>query len=188
MNDQDKPQGPDGGGPNPWVKHLLIWVGILVAGALFVTMLDGRAQSAGVTSISYSTFLDKVEGGNVQDVNVAGAVITGTMKDATKFRTNALLPDPTLVDKLRKNSVTITAKPEDAMPTWQYLLVQSLPFLLMVGLALFVIRQMQKGSGSGAMGFGKSRAKMLTQREGKITFDDVAGIDEAREELQEIVE
>ena len=63
MNDQDKPQGPDAGGPNPWMKHLLIWVGILVAGALFVTMLDGRAQTAGVNTIPYSAFLDKVEAG-----------------------------------------------------------------------------------------------------------------------------
>ncbi|MDB5708036.1 MAG: cell division protein FtsH [Sphingomonas bacterium] len=188
MNDQDKPQGPDAGGPNPWMKHLLIWVGILVAGALFVTMLDGRAQTAGVAPITYSAFLDKVEQGGVQEVNVTGAVITGKLKDGGQFRTNALLPDPTLVDKLRKNSVQITAKPEDGAPLWQLLLYQSLPFLLMVGLAFFVIRQMQKGSGSGAMGFGKSRAKMLTQREGKVTFDDVAGIDEAREELQEIVE
>ncbi|HSI19183.1 MAG TPA: ATP-dependent metallopeptidase FtsH/Yme1/Tma family protein, partial [Sphingomonas sp.] len=188
MNDQDKPQGPDAGGPNPWMKHLLIWVGILVAGALFVTMLDGRAQTAGVAPMTYSAFLDKVEQGGVQEVNVTGAVITGKLKDGGQFRTNALLPDPTLVDKLRKNSVQITAKPEDGAPLWQLLLYQSLPFLLMVGLAFFVIRQMQKGSGSGAMGFGKSRAKMLTQREGKVTFDDVAGIDEAREELQEIVE
>ena len=66
MNDQDKPQGPDAGGPNPWMKHLLIWAGILVAGALFVTMLDGRTQNAGVKPISYSAFLDKVEQGTVQ--------------------------------------------------------------------------------------------------------------------------
>ncbi len=188
MNDQDKPQGPDAGGPNPWMKHLLIWVGILVAGAMFVTLLDNRTQAAGVTPITYSAFLDKVEQGGVAEVNVTGSVITGKLKEGSSFRTNALLPDPTLVDKLRKNSVQITAKPEDGAPLWQLLLYQSLPFLLMVGVAFFFVRQMQKGSGSGAMGFGKSRAKMLTQREGKVTFDDVAGIDEAREELQEIVE
>ncbi|MEO5866016.1 MAG: ATP-dependent metallopeptidase FtsH/Yme1/Tma family protein, partial [Sphingomonas sp.] len=185
MNDNDKQRDPDGGGSNPWMKHLLIWVGILVALALFVTMLDGRAQQAGVSQIAYSTFLDKVDASTVKDVNVAGEVITGTLTDGTKFRTYAIT-DPQLADKLRAKSVTITAKPEDGAPIWQLLLYQSLPFILMVGLALFVIRQMQKGSGSGAMGFGKSRARMLTQREGKVTFDDVAGIDEAREELQEI--
>jgi len=187
MNDNEKQQGPDNGGGNPWMRSLLIWSGILLIGALFVTFLNGAPQPAASSTIAYSAFLDKVDSGNVRDVNVAGEVITGTFKDSTKFRTYAM-PDPQLATQLRKNSVVITAKPEDGPPIWQYLLVQSLPFLLMAGLALFFLRQMQKNSGSGAMGFGKSRAKMLTQREGKVTFDDVAGIDEAREELQEIVE
>ncbi|CAN5853415.1 ATP-dependent zinc metalloprotease FtsH [Sphingomonas sp. ZT3P38] len=187
MNDNDKQPSPDSGGGNPWMKSLLIWVGILVGLALFVTMIDGRAQPAASSTIPYSAFLDKVEAGTVQDVNVAGEVITGTLKDTTKFRTYAPA-DPRLTDRLREKNVTITAKPEDGPPIWQYLLVQSLPFLLFLGIAFFVLRQMQKNSGSGAMGFGKSRAKMLTQREGKVTFADVAGIDEAREELEEIVE
>ncbi|MES2450592.1 MAG: ATP-dependent zinc metalloprotease FtsH [Pseudomonadota bacterium] len=187
MNDNEKQQSPDNGGGNPWMKSLLIWVGILVALALFVTLIDGRTQPAASSTIPYSAFLDKVEAGTVQDVNVAGEVITGTLKDSSKFRTYAP-SDPRLTDRLREKNVTITAKPEEGPPIWQYLLVQSLPFLLFLGIAFFVLRQMQKNSGSGAMGFGKSRAKMLTQREGKVTFDDVAGIDEAREELQEIVE
>eukprot|EP01035_Chromulina_nebulosa_P036398 gene36398-49028_t len=131
-----------------------------------IASVSGVAQTAGVNTIPYSAFLDKVEAGTVGEVNIAGEVITGSMKNNEKFRTYAI-PDPQLADKLRKNSVTITAKPEEGAPIWQLLLYQSLPFLLMVGLAFFVIRQMQKGSGSGAMGFGKSRAKMLTQREGK---------------------
>ncbi|MEO7692174.1 MAG: ATP-dependent zinc metalloprotease FtsH [Sphingomonas sp.] len=187
MNDNEKQPGPDNGGGNPWMKSLLIWFGILLVGALFVTFLNGAPQTAASSTIAYSAFLDKVEGGNVRDVNVAGEVITGTFKDSTKFRTYGM-QDPQLTPLLRKNSVVITAKPEEGPPIWQYLLVQSLPFVLMLGVALFFVRQMQKNSGSGAMGFGKSRAKMLTQREGKVTFDDVAGIDEAREELQEIVE
>jgi len=187
MNDNEKQPGPDNGGGNPWMKSLLIWFGILLVGALFVTFLNGAPPTAASSTIAYSAFLDKVEGGNVRDVNVAGEVITGTFKDSTKFRTYGM-QDPQLTPLLRKNSVVITAKPEDGAPIWQILLVQSLPFVLMLGVALFFVRQMQKSSGSGAMGFGKSRAKMLTQREGKVTFDDVAGIDEAREELQEIVE
>lgn len=183
MNENDKQ--PEGG--NPWMKSLLIWVGILVALALFVTLIDGRTQPAASSTIPYSTFLDKVSGGTVQEVNIAGEVITGTLKDTTKFRTYAP-QDPRLTDRLREKSVVITARPEEGPPIWQYLLVQSLPFLLFLGIAFFVLRQMQKSSGSGAMGFGKSRAKMLTQKEGRVTFDDVAGIDEAREELQEIVE
>ncbi|MEO6217401.1 MAG: ATP-dependent zinc metalloprotease FtsH [Sphingomonas sp.] len=187
MNDNEKQPGPDNGGGNPWMKSLLIWFGILLVGALFVTFLNGAPQTAASSTIAYSAFLDKVEGGTVRDVNVAGEVITGTFKDSTKFRTYGM-QDPQLTPLLRKNGVVITAKPEEGPPIWQYLLVQSLPFVLMLGVALFFVRQMQKNSGSGAMGFGKSRAKMLTQREGKVTFDDVAGIDEAREELQEIVE
>ena len=85
--------------------------------------------------------------------------------------------------------MTFTAKTEEGPSIWMLMLYNSLPFLLFIGIAFFVLRQMQKGGGaSGAMGFGKSRARMLTQKEGKVTFDDVAGIDEAREELQEIVE
>ena len=183
MNDNEKQ--PEGG--NPWMKSLLIWVGILVALALFVTMFDTRTQAAASSAIAYSTFLDKVEEGSVKDVNVAGEVITGTLSNDTKFRTYAP-SDPELTNRLRAKNVTITAKPEDGPPIWQLLLYQSLPFLLFLGIAFFVLRQMQKNSGSGAMGFGKSRAKMLTQREGKVTFADVAGIDEAREELEEIVE
>jgi len=183
MNENDKQ--PEGG--NPWMKSLLIWVGILVALALFVTLIDGRTQPAANSTIPYSVFLDKVSGGTVQDVNIAGEVITGTLKDSTKFRTYAP-QDPRLTDRLREKNVVINARPEEGPPIWQYLLVQSLPFLLFLGIAFFVLRQMQKNSGSGAMGFGKSRAKMLTQKEGRVTFDDVAGIDEAREELQEIVE
>ncbi|MFC4846786.1 ATP-dependent zinc metalloprotease FtsH [Hephaestia sp. GCM10023244] len=188
MNDNDKQQGPDNdGGGNPWMKSLMIWVGILVGLALVVSLLDGRtAQPAGDT-IAYSQFLDKVESGSVKDVNVAGEVITGTLKNDSAFRTYAI-QDPQLTDRLRKAGVTITARPEESPSIWMIMLYNSLPFLLFLGIAFFVLRQMQKNSGSGAMGFGKSRARMLTQKEGKVTFADVAGIDEAREELEEIVE
>ena len=186
MNDNDKPSGPGG---NPWMKSLLIWVAILLGLALFVTMVDGRSSQPASGTIAYTTFLDKVDESAVRDVNISRDMISGTLKSGEKFRSNPLpMGDPTLVQKLRDKSVTITAKPEDGPSIWQYLLVQSLPFLLFLGIAFFVLRQMQRNSGSGAMGFGKSRAKMLTEKSGKVTFDDVAGIDEAREELQEIVE
>ncbi|MBC9034715.1 ATP-dependent zinc metalloprotease FtsH [Sphingomonas sp. JC676] len=189
MSDNGKQQGPDNGGGNPWMKSLLIWVGILAALALFVTLFDrpGGGQPAGNT-IPYSTFLDKVEAGDVKEVNISvgTGVVTGTMTEG-KFRTN-IPNDPQLTQRLRDKGVVINARPEEQASIWQYILVQSLPFLLFLGIAFFVLRQMQKNSGSGAMGFGKSRARLLTQKEGKVTFDDVAGIDEAREELQEIVE
>ncbi|WP_276588998.1 MULTISPECIES: ATP-dependent zinc metalloprotease FtsH [unclassified Sphingomonas] len=189
MNDNDKPGSSDngGGGGNPWMKSLLIWVGILLALAMFVTMFDGRSATAGGNTIAYSAFLDKVDEGTVKDVNISKDIITGTLSSGEKFRAYPIY-DAGLVPKLREKNVSISAKPEDVPSIWMVLLYQSLPFLLFLGIAFFVLKQMQKNSGSGAMGFGKSRAKMLTQKEGKVTFDDVAGIDEAREELEEIVE
>jgi cell division protease FtsH len=196
MNDNEnrgqKPQGPGNGGPdngggNPWMKSLLIWVGILLALALFVTMFDGRTATSGGNTIAYSAFLDKVDEGTVKDVNISRDMISGTLSSGEKFKSYPI-QDSTLVPKLREKGVAISAKPEEGPSMLALLLYQSLPFLLFLGIAFFVLKQMQKNSGSGAMGFGKSRAKMLTQKEGKVTFQDVAGIDEAREELEEIVE
>ncbi|WP_448662973.1 ATP-dependent zinc metalloprotease FtsH [Sphingomonas sp. CJ20] len=189
MNDNDKQQGPENGGGNPWMKSLLIWVGILAALALFVSLFGNGATPATGTTVAYSQFLDKVESGEVKDVSLpAGAgAVTGTFTNDSKFRT--VNPgDPQLVQRLRAKGVTINGRAEESPSIWFYILYQSLPFLLLMGVAFFVVRQMQKNSGSGAMGFGKSRARLLTQKEGRVTFDDVAGIDEAREELQEIVE
>jgi cell division protease FtsH len=163
-------------------------VGIAVALAVLVAMLGNNASTPAGQQLSYSGFVAKVKDGSVKKVEIAGTAINGTLKDNTTFRTNAGVPDPNLVQRLIDNNVEVVAKPEETPSIWQYLLVQSLPFVLMLAIAFFVIRQMQKSSGSGAMGFGKSRARMLTEKQGKVTFDDVAGIDEAREELQEIVE
>ncbi|MDF2493621.1 ATP-dependent zinc metalloprotease FtsH [Sphingomonas sp.] len=189
MNDNDKQSGDNGGpGPNPWMKSLLIWVGILLSLAIVVTMFDGRTSAATGNAIAYSAFLDKVDEGTVKDVTISRDQISGTLSSGEKFRTDPV-SDPQLTDRLRKAGVEISGKRDEGPSIWQYMLVQALPFLLFLGIAFFVVRQMQKGGGAGgAMGFGKSRAKMLTQKEGKVTFADVAGIDEAREELEEIVE
>lgn len=188
MNDNDKQQDPGNGGGNPWMRSLMIWVGILLALALFVQMFGGSSTQAAGNTIPYSTFLDRVEEGQVRQVNVAPDTITGELTNSERFRTNTP-NDPQLIQRLRERGVVINARPEEGPSIWQYVLVQALPFLLFLGIAFFVLRQMQKGGGGGgAMGFGKSRAKLLTQKEGKVTFDDVAGIDEAREELEEVVE
>src|SRR3569623_3132754 len=188
MNENDRQPGPDGGGNN-WVKHLMIWVGVLVALALLVTMVDGRSAATPGKNLSYSAFLNQVKEGGVAKVEIAGTAANGTMKDASTFRTTLpTIPDPQLMPALTAANVDVINKPEESPSIWQYILVQSLPFLLMLGIAFFVLRQMQKSSGSGAMGFGKSKARLLTEKQGRVTFDDVAGIDEAREELQEIVD
>ena len=181
MNDDKPPQG------NPWMKSLLIWVGILAALAVFVTMFDGRKATAAGDGIAYSEFIAKVDEGSVKDARISGAVVSGTLSNGEKFRTYNP-NDPQLVERLTKANVKFAAEPEESASIWVLLLYQALPFVLMIGLAVFVMRQMQKNAGGGAMGFGKSRARMLTAKEGKVTFDDVAGIDEAREELQEIVD
>jgi len=189
MNDNDKQPGSDGSGNggNPWMKSLLIWVAILFGLALFVTLIDGRSATDTGNTIAYSQFLDKVDEGTVKDVAIGRDVITGTYSSGEKFKAYPI-QDATLVTHLRSKNVTIAAKPDEGTSIWMMLLYQSLPFLLFLGIAFFVLKQMQKNTGGGAMGFGKSRAKMLTQKEGRVTFEDVAGIDEAREELEEIVE
>ncbi|MDB5700824.1 MAG: ATP-dependent metallopeptidase FtsH/Yme1/Tma family protein [Sphingomonadales bacterium] len=181
MNDDKQPQG------NPWMKSLLIWVGILAALAVFVSIFDGSTQKAAASGIPYSEFVAKVQEGSVKSVVISTNEISGNLSNGEAFRTFPV-PDPELTARLTKANVDFRGKPEETASIWVLLLYQALPFVLMIGLAFFVMRQMQKNAGSGAMGFGKSRAKMLTQKEGKITFADVAGIDEAREELQEIVE
>ncbi|MCJ8156669.1 ATP-dependent zinc metalloprotease FtsH [Sphingomonas sp. LaA6.9] len=169
------------------MKSLLIWVGILVGLALFVAMFDGRTRAAAADGISYSEFLQQVDQGTVKRVEIAGDVVSGTLSNDKAFRTYAP-NDPMLIERLKEKGVNFAAKPEEQPSIWLVILYQSLPFILIIGIAFFIMRQMQKNAGSGAMGFGKSRARMLTQKEGRVTFDDVAGIDEAREELQEIVD
>ncbi|HWH17249.1 MAG TPA: ATP-dependent zinc metalloprotease FtsH [Allosphingosinicella sp.] len=180
-DDQKEPQG------NPWMKSLFIWAGILLALVLFVQIVDGGGRSATGDGIAYSEFLTRVEEGSVKEVAIGKEVISGKFTNDETFRTYAP-QDPQLVDRLKERGVAFSAEPEQQTSVWLILLYQSLPFLLILGIAFFVMRQMQKNAGSGAMGFGKSKAKMLTEKHGRVTFDDVAGIDEAREELQEIVD
>jgi cell division protease FtsH len=177
---------------NPWAKSLLIWVGILFGLVVFVQMIGGSSKAAAGEAIPYSEFVKQVDEQNVQSVVTAATasgnqLITGKLANGKDFRTTAP-KDAQVTERLISKGVQVQAKEAEQSSFWQYLLLQSLPFMLMIGIAFFVIRQMQKNAGSGAMGFGKSRARMLTQKEGRVTFADVAGIDEAREELQEIVE
>ncbi|QLC24971.1 ATP-dependent metallopeptidase FtsH/Yme1/Tma family protein [Parasphingopyxis algicola] len=184
MNDEKDPQE---GGTNPWVKSLFIWAGILVALILFVTMFDSGSARAD-EALPYSEFLDRVEQNEVQQVEINQGFINGTLTDQSTFRTD-LPPGVAIpVEAMRDANVEISGRPEERAGIWTYVLLNLLPFILIFGIAFLIIRQMQKNAGGGAMGFGKSKAKMLTEKQGKVTFEDVAGIDEAREELQEIVE
>jgi len=182
MNDNKEPQG------NPWIKSAVIVAGVFLALLMFVTLFEGQGVTQKGSAIAYSEFRSKVAADAVKDVAIAQDRITGTLKNDEKFTTFSV-PDPQLTALLDAHNVKYSGQPEEGISFWQALLYQSLPFVLILGIAFFVLRQMQKGGGAGgAMGFGKSKAKLLTEKQGRVTFDDVAGIDEAREELQEIVE
>jgi cell division protease FtsH len=176
---------------NPWAKSLLIWMAVLLGLVLFVQSIGGGRTATG-EAIAYSDFVNQVDEGNVQSVTIAAtpsgnATITGKLSNGQAFKTTAP-PSSNVADRLVAKGVNVAVKAEEQSSFWMILLYQSLPFLLILGISFFVMRQMQKNAGGGAMGFGKSRARMLTEKQGKVTFADVAGIDEAREELQEIVE
>jgi cell division protease FtsH len=129
-----------------------------------------------------------VSEGSIESVQISEAKIVGKFKNGGTFSTVPVPHDPTLQPLLQENGVKYEGKAAEEGNLLVYILVQTLPFLLILGIAFFALRQVQKGGGGGAMGFGKSKAKLLTERQGRVTFADVAGIDEAREELEEIVE
>ena len=181
MNDEQEPKS------NPMLRNLAIWSAIIVALLLVASMFSGASTPN--NGITYSSFRDKVESGEVKSVAIAPERINGKLQNDETFATVPLPNDSSLIPLLREKGVVIEVKTAEQPSLLLLLVYQALPFLLILGIAFFVLRQMQKGGGAGgAMGFGKSKAKLLTEKHGKVTFDDVAGIDEAREELQEIVE
>ena len=174
--------------PSPWMKNLGLWFVILLGLVVVVNVMQGPSRSAGAGSaMAYSDFLTKVDEGAIKSVEIRGAEIIGKTGSDEDFRTYNP-GDTDLISRLRSKNVRFDAKPEESRSLLAQLFFNMLPFVLMIGIWIFVMRQMQNGAGKGAMGFGKSRAKLLVAKEGRVTFDDVAGIDEAREELQEIVD
>jgi cell division protease FtsH len=171
-------------GQNQTNKGLLVWLFIILL-LVFVFQFATRHRSE-KESITFTEFFEAVESGLVRSVVIEGRNITGTLRDGKEFKTYAP-EDPDLIRTLRKHDVMIVAKPEQDSSLWQSILISWFPVLLLIGVWIFFMRQMQTGGGK-AMAFGKSRAKMITKEEQKVTFEDVAGIDEAKEELKEIIE
>src|SRR6201986_1345011 len=177
----------DGKTMNANYRNFALWVIIFLLVLALVTLFQSPGQKSPTSEITFSQLLSDADGGNVRDVTIAGPEISGHMKDGRTFQTYAP-NDPSLVQTLYKKDVTITAKPPSDGNNWLLTIVSSvLPVLLFLGLWIYMTRQMQGGAGK-AMGFGKSKAKLLTEAQGRITFEDVAGVDEAKEDLQEIVE
>ena len=172
---------------NNFGKNIALWliVGLLLV-ALFNLFQEPGGRS-GKVGIPFSDFLAEVDNGQVREVIIKGNDISGTFTDSRGFSTYAP-NDPNLVEKLTKRGVIINAQPTDSnSPSLVQILISWFPMLLLIGVWIFFMRQMQGGGGK-AMGFGKSRARMLTEQSGRVTFEDVAGIDESKTELEEVVE
>jgi len=172
---------------NPNFRNFALWVIIFLLVLALVTLFQSPGQRSGGNEIAYSQLLNDAEAGQIANVTISGNEVTGTYQNGRPFAT--YVPnDPMLVSKLQQKGVQINARPpQDNTPWFIALLVNWLPILVFIGAWIFLSRQMQSGAGR-AMGFGKSKAKLLTEAHGRVTFEDVAGIDEAKEDLQEIVE
>jgi len=168
-------------------KNLAMWVIIVFLTVGLYNMFKAPQNIAQKNNIPFSVFLEEVENGRVVQVDIKGNHINGLFADGKNFNTYAP-NDPNLVEKLSSKGVGITASPvEEKMPSLLGVLLSWFPMLLLIGVWIFFMRQMQGGKG-GAMGFGRSKAKLMNELKGKITFNDVAGIEEAKEEVEEVVE
>ncbi|HIB54862.1 MAG TPA: ATP-dependent metallopeptidase FtsH/Yme1/Tma family protein [Nitrospirales bacterium] len=166
-------------------KNLVFWVVIGLFMILLFNLLNAP-QRAPIQEVPFSDFITKLEEGEVREVTIIDRTISGVFKEGNQFTTYAV-DYPDLVPLLRKHDVRVEAKPDDDHPWYITFLVTWGPFILFLGLWFFLMRQMQIG-GNRALSFGKSRARQLTEDRKKITFDDVAGVEEAKNEVIEIVE
>ncbi|MBI3624761.1 MAG: ATP-dependent metallopeptidase FtsH/Yme1/Tma family protein [Candidatus Rokubacteria bacterium] len=164
-------------------KNLVLWMVIILTGILVFQLF--QANQPRKEEIVFSDFLKKVEGGEVREVTIRGNAVSGRFLNNEPFNTYTV-DYPDLVKMLRDRGVRIIVKPPDGNP-WYTILVQWIPMLLFIGVWIFFMRQMQ-GGGAKALSFGKARARLISEKQNKVTFQDVAGVDEAKEELREIIE
>jgi len=173
---------------NDMAKNLVLW---LVIAAVLLTIFNNFSTEVDSRRISYSDFVEEVQSGRVDRVVVDGYTIEGTRQNGERFETvRPAISDPKLIDDLLQNNVAVEGKMPEQQSIWSQLLVASFPILVIIAVFMFFMRQMQGGGGGrgGPMSFGKSKAKMMSEDQVKTTFEDVAGVEEAKEEVQELVD
>ena len=173
---------------NDMTKNLLLW---LVIAAVLVTVMNNFSSQGEAGKLTYSAFIEEVKSGRVQQVTVDGFIISGKRADGSMFETvRPAIQDNGLMGDLIDNNVSIVGKQPERQSMWMQLLVASFPILIILAVVMFFMRQMQGGAGGkgGPMSFGKSKARLLAEDQIKTTLADVAGCDEAKEEVGEIVE
>jgi cell division protease FtsH len=173
---------------NDLVKNLLLWV--VVAIVLMMVFQSFSPNTAGPQEVQYSQFMEEVRNNRIRSVDIAEDERTISFERTDGARGTVIAPrrDERMIDDLINHDVAIQQAPPSTGPSLAYILINFLPVLLIIGFFFFMMRQMQQGGGKGAMSFGKSRAKMLNEEQTKVTFADVAGCDEAKEEVSELVE
>jgi cell division protease FtsH len=171
---------------SPFYKNIALWLLITLVMIFLFNYFNSVDHARGKATLNYSHFIDLVKADKIIKVTLQGDEISGEMADGKAFKSYAP-SDPDLVKVLQSKKVEITAKPKDDSPWYTTLLISWLPMLVLVGVWVFFMRQMQAGGGK-AMSFGKSRARLMTESTVKITFNDVAGIEEAKEEVSEIID
>lgn len=171
---------------NTFYKNLSMWLVIGLTMILLFNMFNKPQGSS--TSLTYSQFMSSVQSKAITRVNISGDVISGTLPDGKPFTTIYPVNDGELIPILRESGVDITVKETQKDSWFMQIFISWFPMLLLIGVWIFFMRQMQGGGKGGALSFGKTRAKLMEQGENKVTFDDVAGIDEAEEELEEIID
>ncbi len=167
-------------------RNIAFWVVLFLLILALFNLFSGGQSTINSREVSYSEFVERIEAGDVTDVTLNGEKVTFQGRDGQTYVT--IQPEGTdVTQRMIEQGVTVNARPQE-QSGFATILMTFLPFLILIGVWIYFMNRMQGGGRGGAMGFGKSRAKLLTEKHGRVTFDDVAGIDEAKEELEEIVE
>ena len=173
---------------NDMAKNLILW---LVIAAIILTVVNGFDRPSQEKVLDYSDFVAEVQTGRIKEISINGRIITGIYYDQSTFTTvRPELWDGKIMDELLANNVVVTAPKPEETSLWKQLLVASFPILIIIAVFYFFMRQMQGGGGGrgNPMSFGKSKARLLGEDQINVTFADVAGVDEAKEEVGELVE